>query len=58
MLQSARSPLGSPGVFALPEIQPPALHPQRMDVCAFVGVARRGPAYVPVVDQDLSLIHI
>ena len=52
MLQSARSPLGSPGVFALPEIQPPALHPQRMDVCAFVGVAPRGPAYVPVVDQD------
>lgn len=52
MLQSVRSPLGAPGVFALPEVPTPALHPQRMDVCAFVGVAPRGPAYVPVVDQD------
>lgn len=51
MLPSVRSPLGAPGAFALPEIQPPVLHPQRMDVCAFVGVAPRGPARVPVVDQ-------
>lgn len=49
MLPSARSPLGAPGAFALPEAPSHALHPQRMDVCAFVGVAPRGPARVPVI---------
>jgi hypothetical protein len=52
MLPTVRSPLGAPGAFALPEVRPPALHPQRMDVCAFVGVAPRGPARVPIVDSD------
>lgn len=52
MLPTVRSPLGAPGAFALPEVRPPALHPQRMDVCAFVGVAPRGPARVPVIDSD------
>lgn len=52
MLQSVRTPLGAPGVFALPEVPAPVLHPQRMDVCAFVGVAPRGPAWLPVVDAD------
>ena len=52
MLASIRSPLGAPGVFALPDAQTPSLHPQRMDVCAFVGVAPRGPARMPVVDAD------
>lgn len=52
MLAPVRSPLGAPGVFALPEVQAPSLHPQRMDVCAFVGVAPRGPARVPVVDNS------
>lgn len=52
MLQSARSPLGVPGAYALPDATDVTLHPQRMDVCAFVGVAPRGPAYVPVVDSD------
>ena len=52
MLPSVRSPLGAPGAFALPEVRSPSLHPQRMDVCAFVGVAPRGPARVPVVDTD------
>lgn len=51
MLPSFHAPLGAPGAFALPEVQTPALHPQRMDVCAFVGVAPRGPARVPVVDE-------
>jgi hypothetical protein len=37
-------------VFALPEIVPTVLHPERMDACAFVGVAPRGPARIPVVD--------
>jgi len=52
MLSPARFPLGAPGVFALPEVAAPLLHPERMDVCAFVGVAPRGPARVPVVDES------
>lgn len=51
MLAPARSPLGAPGAYALPSQIAPALHPQRMDVCAFVGVAPRGPAFEPVVDE-------
>lgn len=52
MLTPARSPLGAPGAFALPDAPLPALNPQRMDVCAFVGVAPRGPANVPLVDEN------
>ncbi len=52
MLAPARSPLGAPGAYALPELLTPSLHPQRMDVCAFVGVAPRGPAYEPVVNEQ------
>ncbi len=51
MLPGIRSPLGAPGVFALPDAPPPALHAQRMDVCAFLGVAPRGPARQPVPDD-------
>lgn len=50
MLPTVRSPLGAPGAFVLPEAPAPALHPQRMDGCAFFGVAPRGPARVPVAD--------
>ncbi len=52
MLRSARSPLGAPGVFALPDVRPVTLHPQRMDVAAFVGVAPRGPAWQPLVNDE------
>ncbi len=52
MLAPARSPLGPPGVYALPALAAPTLHPERMDVCAFVGVAPRGPARVPIVDES------
>src|SRR5215831_12146637 len=52
MLASARLPLGAPGVYRLPDDEPPRLNAQRMDVCAFVGVAPRGPAFVPVVDGE------
>lgn len=52
MLPQVRSPLGLPGVFALPARTPPALHPQRMDVCGFAGVAPRGPAREPVADAE------
>lgn len=51
MLPSVRTPLGAPGAFALPDARPPSLHPQRMDVCAFVGVAPRGPACEPENDH-------
>jgi hypothetical protein len=50
-LVSSRIPLGAPGVYRLRDYEEPRLDPQRMDVCAFVGVAPRGPAYVPLVDQ-------
>lgn len=52
MLAPARSPLGAPGVYALPDAAAPSLHPERMDVCAFAGVAPRGPARVPLVDAQ------
>lgn len=52
MLVSARLPLTAPGLYPLPERSVPRLSAQRMDVCAFVGVAPRGPAYVPVVDES------
>lgn len=51
-LASSRLPLGVPGVYTLPEQPPARLDPQRMDVCAFVGVAPRGPAYQPLVDES------
>lgn len=51
MLAPARSPLGAPSVFALPSLREPQLHPERMDVCAFVGVAPRGPAQQPRIDE-------
>lgn len=54
MLASARIPLGAPGIYPLPDYVAPRLSPQRMDVCAFVGVAPRGPAYVPVVDEQFG----
>ncbi|MEW5770365.1 MAG: phage tail sheath C-terminal domain-containing protein [Pseudomonadota bacterium] len=47
MLPALRSPLGAPGVFTLPRQRPSSPQPQRMDVCAFVGVAPRGPAREP-----------
>jgi Bacteriophage tail sheath protein len=52
---SDRFSLGAPGVyFGMPEpIR--ALTGVRMDVCAFVGVAPRGPARVPIVDEDWPL---
>jgi hypothetical protein len=42
-----RLALGAPGIYSLPEEPLRALTDVRMDVCAFVGVAPRGPARVP-----------
>lgn len=44
-------PLGAPGIYHLPSSPLHALTGVRMDVCAFVGVAPRGPARVPAFDE-------
>jgi hypothetical protein len=48
-----RIPLGAPGIYKLPDSPLRALTGVRMDVCAFVGVAPRGPArsHVPAVND-------
>lgn len=47
MAAIARIPLGAPGLYPYPDIPIRALTRVRLDVCAFVGVAPRGPARVP-----------
>jgi uncharacterized protein len=42
-------PLGAPGLYWLPPNPIRSLTGERMDVCAFVGVAPRGPARIPVL---------
>jgi hypothetical protein len=44
---ASRLNLGAPGIYHLPEEPLRALTGARMDVCAFVGVAPRGPARPP-----------
>lgn len=46
-----RIPLGAPGIYQYPDSPLRALTGVRMDVCAFVGVAPRGPVRVPVVNE-------
>lgn len=53
----ARVPLGAPDLYAVLEPALPRLGAQRMDVCAFVGVAPRGPAFEPVVDARHPADH-
>lgn len=43
---------GAPGIYVAPPPRQPALPGARMDVCAFVGIAPRGPARVPLSDED------
>src|SRR2546421_467674 len=43
--------LGAPGVYPSQPAPPRALSGVRMDVCAFAGVAPRGPSRVPVIDE-------
>ncbi len=43
-----RIALGAPGIYHLPAERVRALTGERMDVCAFVGVAPRGPARLPL----------
>ncbi len=40
----------APGVYTVPETSPRTIDPVRLDVCAFVGVAPRGPCRVPDLD--------
>lgn len=47
----ANIPLHAPGVYAYPDTPLYTLTGVRMDVCAFCGVAPRGPARVPVVNE-------
>ncbi|WP_137940124.1 phage tail sheath C-terminal domain-containing protein [Chitinivorax sp. B] len=51
MLRESHLNLGAPGLYTLPPEPIRQLTGQRMDVCAFVGVAPRGPCRVPCVDQ-------
>lgn len=46
-----RIPIGAPGIYKLPDSPLRGLTGVRMDVCAFVGVAPRGPVRVPVVNE-------
>jgi uncharacterized protein len=46
----APAPARVPGVYLLPEAPSAALPPEPMDVCGFVGVAPRGPAWELVED--------
>jgi len=52
MISRITPPLGAPGIYEIPDEPLRRLTGERMDVCAFVGVAPRGPARVPVFPID------
>lgn len=54
MVSTTRIPLGAPGLYRFPDVPIRALTGVRMDVCGFAGVAPRGPAREPVVDEQFS----
>jgi hypothetical protein len=49
---ASRGRLGAPGIAFLPQERQRTLSGVRMDVCAFLGVVPRGPARVPVVNEQ------
>jgi hypothetical protein len=51
MASIARIPLGAPGIYPYPDIPLRSLTGVRLDVCAFLGVAPRGPARVPLINE-------
>ena len=51
MVTPTTIPLRAPGVYLYPDTPLLTLTGVRMDVCAFAGVAPRGPARVPVVNE-------
>ncbi len=48
--------LGAPGIYTLPPEPIRSLTGARMDVCAFAGVAPRGPSRRPALDGDAGWI--
>jgi len=46
--------LGAPGLYLAPRSQPPTLSAVQLDLCAFAGVAPRGPARVPVAGDEVD----
>jgi hypothetical protein len=51
-----RLPLGAPGIYdGIPEAPIRALTGVRMDVAAFVGVAPRGPARAPIINEVFTV---
>jgi hypothetical protein len=50
-MRAARLSLGAPGIYRHPESEPPVPGGARMDVCAFLGVATRGPVREPILDE-------
>jgi hypothetical protein len=47
-----RIPLGAPGIYRYPDSVTRALSGVRMDICAFAGVAPRGPVRAPLIDEQ------
>ncbi len=54
MTALARMQLGAPGIYPYPEGGLRTLTGVRLDLCAFAGVAPRGPARVPVAGDELG----
>src|SRR4051812_19482385 len=55
MVQLPRIPLGAPGLYPQADIPLRALTRVRMDVCAFAGVAPRGPARLPTGERTVAV---
>jgi len=49
--------LGAPNIYRAPERRERILNPARMDICAFVGVAPRGPCRVPREPEPAESNH-
>ncbi len=54
MTAVARLTLGAPGIYPYPEGALRTLTGVRLDLCAFAGVAPRGPARVPVAEDEAN----
>src|SRR5690606_38423429 len=54
-MSAYRPDLGAPGIYRTPPTLVSPLAGERLDACGFVGVAPRGPAEVPIVDERWRL---
>ncbi|MFV8752703.1 phage tail sheath C-terminal domain-containing protein [Nannocystaceae bacterium ST9] len=50
-MASSRLELGAPGIYRVSPATAARLAGEPLDACGFVGVAPRGPAWVPIVDE-------